>query len=96
MDVRHFVMVTCDVRCNWQQLAPTYRAYVNDELFVQRVWSWTGCRLEELFQILAPVGQYQISYRLIDPHEAALWTSNWRVIQGPAVINVHGDLRITG
>ena len=96
MDDRHFVIVTCDVRCNWQQFPPVYRAYVNEEMFVERAWTWTNCKLEELFQIMAPVGKYQISYRLVDPHDAAIWPSNWRVVRGPAVINEHGDLRIAG
>ena len=96
MDDRHFVMVSCDVRCDWRQFAPTYRAYVNDEMFCERTWVWKGVRLEETFQILAPPGKYQITYRLVDPHDAAIWPSNWRIVKGPAVINEHGDLRITG
>jgi len=90
---KQFVRVLCDVNCDWESFAPTYRAYVNDELFTERTWRWTDCWLEEMFQILAEPGEYHIRYELVPPHLAKLTITNWRVEQGPADVK-DGLLRI--
>lgn len=51
-----FVLVQCDVYCEWHDSPPRYRAFVHDELFVERTWIWEGAYLEEQFQILAKPG----------------------------------------
>jgi hypothetical protein len=94
MDQLHFVMVHCRVRCEWRQFPPTYRIYVNHEMFTERTWIWDDNQLDDCLQILAPEGKYKITYRLVDPHDAKIFTSDWRVSLGPAVINQHADLRI--
>ena len=50
---KKFVRVVSDVYCTWEGLAPTYRVYVNDELFTERTWIWTQDYLEEMLQIQA-------------------------------------------
>lgn len=90
---KQFVRVACDVHCDWESFAPVYRAYVNDELFVERAWRWTDCWLEEMFQIEAKPGEYHLRYELVPPHLANLRVTNWRVEQGPADIT-DGLLRI--
>jgi hypothetical protein len=83
---KHFVRVLADVDCEWEGLAPIYRAYVNDELFAERTWIWPSCYLEELFQIEAEPGEYCIRYELVPPHLAQLQVQNIRVDFGPGTV----------
>jgi hypothetical protein len=55
-----FVKVVFDVHCQWSDIPPRYRCYVEDELFGERTWTWHGVYLEEAFQIQAPPGRYKI------------------------------------
>lgn len=87
-----FVVVECDVHCDWHDQPPRYRAYVNNELFTERTWIWTHCYLSEQFQIQAPPGAYEIRYEILDG--AQLITQNWRVVAGSASINQQGILEI--
>jgi hypothetical protein len=89
-----FVQVVCDVDCKWEGLSPAYRAYVNDELFAERTWIWTDHYLEELFQISAPPGKYNIRFELVQPCLAELIVTNMRVIYGPGRMKSGGLLKI--
>jgi hypothetical protein len=80
---KKFVQVLCDVDCAWEGLAPTYRLYVNDELFAERTWIWQNEYLEELIQIEAVPGLYEIKYELVPPHLAQLSVGNMRIEYGP-------------
>jgi hypothetical protein len=91
---KKFVRVLADVHCDWEGLPPTYRVYVNDELFTERTWTWTDCYLEEMLQIEAPVGKYHIRYELVPPHLAQLHVENMRVDLGSANIKGNSLLRI--
>ena len=46
---KKFVRVLADVDCEWEGLMPSYRVYVNDELFAERTWRWTDSYLEEMY-----------------------------------------------
>ena len=83
---KKFVRVLCDVDCAWEGLAPSYRLYVNNELFAERTWSWTSQYLEEMIQIEAEPGEYSIRYELVPPHLAQLSVANMRVDYGPGEI----------
>jgi hypothetical protein len=83
---RQFVRLLADVNCEWEGLSPIYRAYVNDELFAERTWTWTDRYLEECFQIEAEPGEYHIRYELVPPHLAVLTVKNLRVDYGPATV----------
>jgi hypothetical protein len=83
---RHFVRVLSDVYCDWEGLPPDYRVYVNDELFAERTYVWTGCYLEEMLQIEAPAGEYTIRHELVQPCLAHLKIKNQRVDYGPGSI----------
>ena len=84
---RQFIRLLADVRCEWEGLSPIYRAYVNDELFVERTWIWTDNYLEECFQIEADPGEYRVHYELVPPHLAALTVTNLRVDYGPGTVD---------
>ena len=83
---KKFVRVLCDVHCEWEGFEPVYRVYVNDELFTERKWIWHDSYLEELLQIEAEPGKYQIRHELVPPHSATLSVKNLRVELGPAEI----------
>jgi len=90
---KQFVRVLCDVNCEWESFPPTYRAYVNDELFTERTYLWSECYLEELLQIEAEPGEYTIRYELVPPHLARLSVSNIRIDHGPATVE-NNQIRI--
>jgi len=89
-----FVQVLADVDCEWEGLMPTYRVYVNDELFAERTWRWTDARLEEMLQIQANPGNYHLRWELVPPCLAQLTVTNVRVIEGPGNIKNNCLLRI--
>jgi len=91
---RKFVRVLADVHCDWEGLDPTYRVYVNDELFAERTWRWTTAYLEEMLQIEAEPGKYHLRWELVPPHLAELRVENVRVDFGPGNIKNNTLLRI--
>ena len=84
-----FVKVLCDVHCQWDKtLSPRYRVFVNDELFTERTWIWENAYLQEMLQIEAPPGVYNIRFELLDDSNTArINVRNTRVTLGPATIN---------
>ena len=83
---KQFVRVLADVDCEWEGLAPTYRLYLNDELFAERTWRWTDCYLEEMIQVEAEPGEYTKCFELVPPHLAQLQVTNVRVDYGPGTV----------
>ncbi len=83
---KKFVRVLADVHCDWEGLYPTYRVYVNDELFAERTWIWTNEYLEEMLQIEAQPGTYNLRWELVPPHLAQLRVQNVHVDYGPGTI----------
>jgi hypothetical protein len=90
---RQFIRLLADVHCEWEGLSPVYRAYINNELFVERTWIWTDHYLEECFQIEAKPGVYCVQYELVPPHLTTLTVKNLRVDYGPATVK-HNVVRI--
>jgi len=91
---KQFVRVLCDVHCEWEGLAPIYRVYVNDELFVERTWIWTDVYIEEALQIEAEPGDYQIRHELVPPSLAEITVDNYRVETGPGQVISDSLIRI--
>jgi hypothetical protein len=91
---KKFVRVLADVHCEWEGLNPIYRVYVNDELFTERTWRWTNSCLEEMLQIEADPGSYNLRWELVPPHLANLQVRNVRVDFGPGNIKNNTLLRI--
>lgn len=91
---KHFVRVLADVDCQWEGLNPTYRVFVNDEMFAERTWRWTDSYVEENLQIEARPGDYQLRWELVPPHLAQLTVKNVRVGYGPGTIKDGNTLRI--
>ena len=84
---RHFVRVLCDVHCDWEGDPPDYRVFVNGELFTERTFNFDNSYLQEMLQIEAPEGYYQIKYEIVPPSIARLRVMNMRVDFGPAVLD---------
>ena len=91
---KEFVRVVSTVDCKWEGLPPTYRVFVNDELFAERTWSWTDSYIEELLQISAQPGKYNIRYELVPPNLAELIVRNLHVEHGNASVKGTTLLRI--
>jgi hypothetical protein len=91
---KKFVRVLADVHCSWEGLDPIYRVYVNDELFTERTWRWTDAYLEEMLQIEAEPGMYDLRFELVPPCLAELTVQNVRVDFGPGNIKNNTLLRI--
>ena len=79
-----FVRALFDIDCDWEGLPPSYRVYVNDELFAERTWAWTDCYLTEMLQIQAPPGKYHVRIEKVGPSLAEFRTANHRIEHGPA------------
>lgn len=94
---REFVRVICNVYCNWEGLPPSYRVYVNDELFTERTWTWQDDQylLEEI-QIEAEPGEYSIKYELVPPNLAELFVTKPVVDYGTATVTEAGKIKIEG
>jgi hypothetical protein len=93
---KKFVRILADVNCEWEGLNPIYRVYVNDDLFAERTWAWSGGDyLEEMLQIEAEPGEYIIRWELVPPHLAKLAVRNVRVDYGDGSVSGNTLLRIT-
>jgi hypothetical protein len=90
-----FVIAECKIYMKWKGgPPPRYRCYVNNELFTERTWIWTDKYLEEMIQIQAPPGHYEVRYELLDPDQASIKVRDLRVVEGPAIIDRMGRVQI--
>ena len=56
-----FVKLNLDLHCDWKRVPPTYRLYVNHEMFTERTYIWSNTQyLQEILQLSAPAGKYTI------------------------------------
>jgi len=56
-----FAKVEFDLFCDWKNQPPTYRLYVNHELFNERTYIWSGTKyLREILQLNAVPGVYKV------------------------------------
>lgn len=79
-----FVRAVFDINCEWDGLPPCYRVFVNGELFTERTWIWTDSYLEEILQIQALPGKYNITLEPVEPTLARFTISNRRIEHGEA------------
>lgn len=77
-----FVKIFFDIDCKWKGTAPSYRVFVNDELFAERTFIWHDAYLTEMLQIEAEPGQYRVRVESVDGGKFRL--SNHLVEIGPA------------
>ena len=91
----YFVRVECDVTAKVLAQPLRYRAYINNELFAERTWIWTGSYLEENFQIQAAPGVYSIRFETVDADHGRVKVRNLRVVAGPGrIIEYQGETAV--
>jgi hypothetical protein len=90
-----FVRLLSKIDCEWEGLSPTYRLYINDELFSERTWVWEGQYLVEELQVEAEPDTYKLRYELVPPCLAELKIGDLTVDYGPAEIIDNTTFRIT-
>lgn len=87
------VIIQVDLECSVSGPPPTYRAWLDHELFTERTWRLPPDQyLEETWQIKARPGRYRLRYELIGPGQ--LVVRHWQVLQGLAGITSQGELVI--
>ena len=105
---KQFVKVLMDIHCEWTGTAPSYRVFVNDELFSERTFIWREQYLTEMLQISAEPGVYQVRLEALpcDPKKFAVYNSkiefssrrfditNYQIEHGPAQWISDGILEI--
>lgn len=90
---KHAVIVQVSVECDTVGPAPSYRAWLDNELFAERTWRFEPHQyLEETWQIQARPGRYQLRYELLG--RGKLTTHSWSVVRGIASVDDQGRLVI--
>jgi hypothetical protein len=79
---RNFIKALFDLHCEWYDQAPSYRIYVNDELFAERTFVWKNEYLTEMLQITAPAGTYSVQIKPIEKNLGTFTVRNLRVEVG--------------
>lgn len=78
----HYVRAVFDLDCLQPDSLPSYRIYVNDEIFAERTWTWgSAFYLEQTLQIQATCGEYTVK---VEP-SGVFDTRNHSIAHGPAV-----------
>ena len=87
------VHIQIDLHCKWERTPPTYRLYVNDELFCERTYIWqAGEYLSENLLLEAPSGNYTVSVET--PSDFNFKLRNLRCTHGNAQIIDNETFRI--
>lgn len=82
---KYFVRAVFDINCRWEGMPPVYRIYLNDELFTEREWNLPSDQyLEQVLQINAATGKYNLRLDPVGPCLADFSISNNRIDHGPA------------
>lgn len=80
-----FVKFSFDLFCDWKRQPPTYRIYVNNELFTERSYIWGGTQyLQEVLQLSAPPGKYSIRIDNLGDPECQFKIRNLNIDSGTA------------
>jgi len=83
---RRALIIKADVSVKWRGDPPSYRVYVNDEMFAERTWIWREEYLEEMLQIDAPPGEYKLRWELVPPATGKITVKNVRIEQRPFML----------
>jgi len=76
-----FTKVSFNLFCKWTNNPPSYRIYVNHEMFNERTYSYAGTQfLQEILQLHAPPGTYKIKIEPLD--KGKFWTRDLKSVVG--------------
>lgn len=85
MDNRKFIRAAFDLECSWEGMPPSYRVFLNDELFTERTWDYdSNIYVINVMQIFAEPGEYKLRVEAIEPNLAHFTASAHRVEHGSA------------
>lgn len=66
-----------DIHCYYDQAAPRYRVYVDDDLITERTFIWRHDQyIEENITIEAPVGTHRLRVENVDPELGTFTVEN--------------------
>ena len=80
---KKFVLASFDLTSEWEGTSPSFRVYVNKELFCERKFSWHSNTIRISLQIEAPPGSYPVEVVAIRNPTTSLSTSNHAIKVGP-------------
>ena len=79
------VKFSFNLLCDWKKSPPTYRVYVNNELFTERTYVWgVDQYVNENLSILAPAGKYSVRVDHFGDPTAVFKIRNLEVKDGSA------------
>jgi hypothetical protein len=79
------VKFSFDLLCDWKKTPPTYRVYVNNELFTERTYIWgVNQYICENLSIVAPPGKYSVRIDNIGDPDCTFKVRNLTVNNGAA------------
>jgi len=78
---KQFVKASIELHCDNVSPPPTYRVYVDDELFAERTYIWEEQYPVEMLQILAAPGRYCVR---VESTNATITRRNPEILVGPA------------
>lgn len=82
-----FVKINFDLHCDWKKTPPTYRVYVNHELFTERTYIWGDTKyLKEMLQLSAPPGKYIVRVDNLGDPECVFKIRNMTAETGSAQV----------
>ena len=85
MKEEDYTKIEFDLYCDWQTNPPAYRVYVNNEMFTESNYVWSGPQyLTEMLQLDAPPGKYKV--RIENLGEGNFKIRNMRCVDGEASI----------
>lgn len=91
-----FIKANFDIDFDWTTENPTYRIYVNDELFTERTYIYgEEYYLSEMLQIRAVPGCYTIRVEYLNPESGTMRIINRRVEFGPGRWLNDNEIEIT-
>ena len=90
-----FIKVQFDLKCHWDGFGPEYRIFVNDELFVERVFRVKSPNYYiEMLQVISTPGRYRIRLEIISQFENDLTISNTRIEYGSGIVHSNTEFEI--
>ena len=80
-----FIRAEFDLHCTWEDMPPSYRVFVNDELFAERTWNLTGGLSQtQILQLQLSPGKYHVRVEDLPPNLASFHSENYQIKHGRA------------
>ena len=80
---KKFILASFDLSFEWEGASPSFRVYVNKELFCERKFVWPNRTINVSLQIEAAPGSYPVEVIAIRNPSAKLTVTNHAIKVGP-------------